>query len=670
MTGKELSVFEPMKKQFNSSHNDDDVSSFALAQSVEEQISPETQAVRWRPVLILGICLTAFDAVWMTSLEIMRNQGYATLVSLYYNVIFTLAVVLIGNSLISRWSSAKALNRAEVLILFIMMSTGTSFAMLTEYLIAELAFPFYFKTLDPRWSTQLLPHLSPWLTVSDPLAIKNYYLGHANLYTWKSIQPWISPCLGWGIFVMALAVTGICLSALFYYSWRHEERMPFPLVQIPLIMTEPKAPFYRSPLFWIAFAIAGGINVMNAINHVYPSIPGIPVKRMLFDMPGIPSPWSALNPFYFSWNPFLIGMEFFLPVDLLFSIFFFYWAGRMQGVLLQYFGVELPSNAEIVAPYGREQAFGALMVILFFSLWTGRNRLKEAWSKYRTFLPMKQIAGLALLGMTVMAAILCLAGMPFYLSLLFILIYFFVVIGFSRIRAQYGAPSAGLLLGAPGPVLYSLLGKDVLGNTGLSSLTWSHWMGREFAGNPMPGTMEGFALADQRMGKRVLPIFILVGALIGYLATWGTALVTGYHLGMGTAHVSSTQFYFGNEPYELFSSRLSDTVRGSHIDSLSAMGLGGALTLILQIARTRFMGFPLHPVGYALASSYTSSFLWSTALITWLFKIILLRYLGLKGYHKATPFFLGLLLGEFIIGSLISLIGIISGTDMYVFWPY
>lgn len=664
-------MIEPMEKPQNKRHTDASVSGFALSQPAEAQaIAAASSHVRWRPVLLTGIGLTAFNAIWMTTLEIMRNQGYATLVSLYYNVVFTLVIVLLLNSIVRRWSSVRAFNRAELLILWMMAATGTSFAMLTEYLVALLAFPYHYKTIDSRWNAELLPHLSPWFTVSDPLAVKDYYLGHANLFAWKALAPWARPCLAWGVFVMALASTGICLSALFYYSWRHEERMAFPLMQIPLMLTEPKAPFFRSPLFWLAFALAGGINIMNAINHLYPSIPGIPVKRMLIEITGLPSPWSALSQIYYSWNPFLIGMEFFLPIDLLFSIFFFYWAGRMQGVLLQFLGVELPSTAEMVAPYGREQAFGALIVILIFSLWTGRRRLRESWSKYHTFLPMKQVAGLALLGMAIMVTILNLAGMPVYLAVLFMIVYFLVVVGFSRIRAQYGAPSAGLLLGAPGPVLYSLLGKDVLGTQGLSSLTWTHWMGREFAGNPMPGTIESFALADQRIGQRVFPLFILAGALVGYLAAWGTALHIGYHLGMGTAHVSGTQYYFGNEPYALFSSHLSDTVRGTHFDSLSAMGLGGGLTLLLQLARTQFVSFPLHPVGYALASSYTSSFLWSTALISWLFKTILLRYSGLKGYHRATPFFLGLILGEFVIGSLISLIGIFTGTDMYVFWPY
>lgn len=661
----------PSHKPHDREHTDTGVSGFASAQSAEESgREAAVQAVRWRPVLLLGIGLTAFDAVWMTSLEIMRNQGYATLVSLYYNVVFTLVVVLLMNSLARRWSPTRALNRAELLILFMMATTGASFASLTEYLVSMLAFPFHYKNLDARCTAELFPRLSPWFTVSEPRAVKDYYLGHANLLTWPSLLPWLRPCLTWGVFALALALTGICLSALLYHSWRYEERMPFPLTQIPLMLTEPKAPFFRTPLFWLAFTLAGSINILNAVNHLYPSFPAVPVKRMSFELPGLSSPWSALNPIYFSWNPFLIGMEFFLPLDLLFSIFFFYWAGRMEGVLLQYLGAELPSTAEMVAPYCREQAFGALMVILFFSLWTGRKRLREAWSKYPSFLPMKQVAALALLGLLMMISLLILAGMPAYLAVLFMLVYVFVVVGLSRIRAQYGAPSAGLLLGAPGPVLYSLLGKDALGAQGLSSLTWTHWLGREFAGHPMPGTMESFALADQRMSPRVFPLFILAGALIGYLATWGTALHIGYRLGMGTAHVSGTQYYFGNEAYELFSPRLSDTVRGTHFDSLSAMGLGGGLTLLLQLARTRFVGFPLHPVGYALASSYTSSFLWSTALVTWLFKMLLMRYSGLKGFHKAAPFFLGLLLGEFVIGSLISLLGILTGTDMYVFWPY
>jgi Domain of unknown function (DUF6784) len=40
------------------------------------------------------------------------------------------------------------------------------------------------------------------------------------------------------------------------------------------------------------------------------------------------------------------------------------------------------------------------------------------------------------------------------------------------------------------------------------------------------------------------------------------------------------------------------------------------------------------------------------------------------GFCCAAPFFLGLILGEFVVGSLISLLGVLTGTPTYVLWPY
>jgi hypothetical protein len=635
------------------------------------QAAAAERSVRWLPILGLGAGIAVLNAAWMTYMEIMWNQGYATLLSLFYNVVFTLVVILLLNSLIHRRSPALALTRAELLLLFIMGSVGTSLAMTTEYLMSVLAFPYHHGHLDNRWETSLFPYLPKRLTVSDPHAVKSYYLGHAELWNASALRPWLWPFVGWGIFILATVWTGICLSALVYNQWRHQEKMPFPLIQIPLMITEPRATFWRSRLFWIGFALASGINILNALNRVYPFIPPIPVKRQDLYMPGLSRPWSALSPVMYSTNPLLIGLEYFLPLDLLFSLFFFYWAGRMEGVLLDYLGFEQQAGADgMVAPYVREQAFGALMVLLLFAFWTSRRRWRESWMRYRMFLPWQGAVKGALVGAAVMVGVLLFTGMPAYLAILFVAIYLAVALSLCRIRAQYGPPVAGLLYGAPGPVLYAALGRDGIGTPGLSSLAVTHWLGREFSDEPMLPTLEGFALAERRTRTNILLLSILLAALMGYVTAFGTALVTGYRWGHASAHVSITQFYFGNEAYALFSKRLSDPVSGPHFDSLGAIGLGAVLTLVLQNLRTRFIGFPLHPVGYAVASSYISTFVWSTAMLVWLFKGLLLRYAGLKGYYVAAPFFLGLLLGEFVVGSLISLIGVLLGTEMYVFWPY
>ncbi|HZP84088.1 MAG TPA: DUF6785 family protein [Chthonomonadaceae bacterium] len=621
--------------------------------------------IRWAMLLPLGIGLTALDAAWMTYMELAWNQGYATLLSLYYNVVFSLVLALVGNAVVRRVWPRAALTQPELLLLFVMGTIGTSLAMLTEYLMSSLAFPYQYLRLDSRWSGSLLPFLPRGLTVSDAQAVKDYYLGQAVLWRWSALRPWLLPFVGWGIFLLALVWTGICLSALVYDRWRHQEKMPFPLVQIPVMLTEPKAPFLRSGLFWLGFLLAGGVDFINLLHWLYPSIPMLPVKRAEYAIPGAIRPWDALNPIYYSLNPFLIGLEFFLPLDLLFSVFVFYWAGRMQGVLVEYWGSDLSSSAEMVAPYVREQAFGALMALLLYAFWRARGQLRRTEDGP----PRKALTGAAL-GAAVMIGVLCFGGMSLTLACLIVLVYLAVALSLARIRAQYGPPAAGLLIAAPGPILYSLIGRDTLGTPGLSGLAWTHWLGREFSNNPLSPTVEGMALREQRVSRHALTACILVSAAVGYAATFGTALITGYALGHGTAHMGNTQFYFGNEAYMLFSSHLSDRVGGPHLDSLAAMGLGGGLTLLLQSLRSRFVGFPLHPVGYAIASTYSSAFLWSTALITWLFKVLLMRYAGLKGYHRAAPFFLGLLLGEFVVGSSISLLGIALGKQMYVFWPY
>jgi hypothetical protein len=628
------------------------------------------KSVRWGRTLVLGAALAAVDAYWMTYMEVVWNQGYASLLSIYFNVVFTLALALLVNALVRRGWPRLALTQAELLVLFVMGALATSVAMSTEYLVSALTYPYRYAGPDNRWAQVLLPHLPGWLTVGDPAAVRDYWMGNAR-FTTASLRAWLPSFLGWGAFLAALLVAGISLCAIVRRQWMVHERLAYPITQIPLLITEPGGALYRAPLLWLGFALAAGVNVMNALSLMVPTVPALPVKRQPIVLDGMSRPWSALNPIYFSANPFLIGLEFFLPLDLLFSIWFFYGFGRAQGVFFSAFGYDIPgSAAEAIAPFVREQAFGSLAALLGFALWTGWPGLGAS---LRGKLPPDgrwPVAGAAA-GVVVMYLLLTAAGMSALVAGLFLAIYLVVTLALTRVRAQYGPPAAGLLLAAPGPVIYSLFGNDLLGAPGLTSLALTHWMGREFAGHPMPHQLEAYKLAtERRIPYRGLIVAILLGGLVGYVAAFGGILHLSYTLGQGTAKVAGTQRYFGREAYALMSARLGDTVRGPHTDSLLAIGAGAALTLLLQSLRMRWAGFPFHPVGYALASGYASTFLWSTALLTWGFKLALFRYAGLKGYRRVAPFFLGLILGEFIVGSLISLLGVLLGSPTYVFWPY
>ena len=78
--------------------------------------------------------------------------------------------------------------------------------------------------------------------------------------------------------------------------------------------------------------------------------------------------------------------------------------------------------------------------------------------------------------------------------------------------------------------------------------------------------------------------------------------------------------------------------------------------------------FPLHPVGFALAGNWTMDRMWLCVLIAWSVKLVLLKYGGAKAYKPAVPFFVGLILGDFVVGGFWNLYGILMQTQVYRFW--
>lgn len=99
------------------------------------------------------------------------------------------------------------------------------------------------------------------------------------------------------------------------------------------------------------------------------------------------------------------------------------------------------------------------------------------------------------------------------------------------------------------------------------------------------------------------------------------------------------------------------------------MGIGALTTLALQLLRKRFLWMTLHPAAYALTgSTWTLSWLWFSIFLSWLSKWIIIKHGGIKGYRSAMPFFMGLLLGDYIIGGGWIILRWLTGIQTYVFW--
>jgi hypothetical protein len=98
------------------------------------------------------------------------------------------------------------------------------------------------------------------------------------------------------------------------------------------------------------------------------------------------------------------------------------------------------------------------------------------------------------------------------------------------------------------------------------------------------------------------------------------------------------------------------------------MSGGFVLVLILTFLRRRLLWWTLHPVAYPLASSWTMNWMWFPIFISWLIKRTLLKHGGIAAYRKAIPFFFGLILGEYFVGGMWNIYGVLWHRYVYTFW--
>jgi len=176
----------------------------------------------------------------------------------------------------------------------------------------------------------------------------------------------------------------------------------------------------------------------------------------------------------------------------------------------------------------------------------------------------------------------------------------------------------------------------------------------------MPVALENLKLASRAdMDTRRLWKVIVLATFVGVAVTFWAFLDTNYRWGGVGAWRGVTAFNVVE--------RWTTLPSGTDVRFLVTTGIGAAVTLANTILRLRFLWWPLHPLGYLLAGYYHWDRLWFPFFIAWAAKLTILRAGGIRGYRKALPFFLGMVLGEFVLGSLWGIVGLVTSTRVYAF---
>jgi len=240
----------------------------------------------------------------------------------------------------------------------------------------------------------------------------------------------------------------------------------------------------------------------------------------------------------------------------------------------------------------------------------------------------------------------------------------------TRMRAELGPPAHDLHFSGPDHLLPALLTPQQLTKSELAALTTFYGFNRAYRAHPMPFQIEGLKMAERGgflSAHYVLVLWLacVVGIVVGFWAN----LHLLYHYGAGArVEPPFVPLIFGSEAWNRLDSWTTNPAQVGA--SLPAIGVGFGTAITLGMIRQRWTGFPLHPVGYAVSSSWSMAVLWVPMLIAWVIKAAVLRLGGLSAYRRGLPFFIGLIVGECVMGSLWSLAGLAFGLPIYPFYPY
>ncbi|MBC8143015.1 MAG: hypothetical protein H7Y38_16445 [Armatimonadetes bacterium] len=640
--------------------------------------APPVPANRLRAgyALGVGLPLTVANVWWVILAEKVGRGPYFTTISLFANAFFTLIVLLLLNALVRRAAPRAAMSQAELLTVYTMVTLGSALAGHDSIpgLIQMLGHPYRFDNGANGFLGRFGAYLPTPLMVSDKDALTGYYAGNANLYRPENYGVWLKPVALWTVFIGLLLWVMQCLNVLVRRGWQERERLPFPVMEMPLQMTDPDARLWKSRLFWIGFGLCVAVELVNGLHYFYPSIPSLNVQHTNVEGQGIfaTRPWNAVGFTCYSFYPFVIGLGYLLPLDLLFSCWAFYLYWKAQLIVSRQFALDVTPDF----PFVREQSFGGYLAILVFLLWNGRPYFAEVWKQilgepsevddkneafsYRTAAIGALIGFAGLVGCTVWA------GMSPGIAATAFAIYFALSLAVTRLRAELGPPVHDLHFSGPDHIMTRVAGTPAFKAQDLTMLSFFYWFNRAYRSHPQPGMIEGQkAIADLRSSQRTLFWCLVAAGIVGTLATFWAFLHCAY--AYGTQAKFGNGSIFASEAYNRLNSWLQSPQPPNVFGQLAIVG-GFAFSVLLMVLRIRVPWWPLHPIGFAISSSWSMNLVWMPLLFAWIIKLFILRYGGVRLYRDALPFFLGLILGQMVAGSLWHLLGLYLDVTPYSFW--
>ncbi|MCM8769573.1 MAG: hypothetical protein NC911_07910 [Candidatus Omnitrophica bacterium] len=619
--------------------------------------------------LIFGLILSAAIAAGDVYNLIVLQGSYMTLDFTTPAAIFFLFWVVLINFLVRKFRPQVSLSSAELIQICVMLMVASSIPTmgLTLYLVPLLAGTKYFSSAANRWDTLLLPHINQKLILQDNQAIAWFYEGlpKGERIPWGA---WWDPLKYWIPLILVVFLAMILIMVLLRKQWVEKEKLNYPMTKAPLALAEfGPGHIFGSRVFWLAFALPFVIGCVNGLHYYFPLFPQVTMR------------WSL--PLFrrtlamdFRISLPMIGFTYFVNLPLAFSLWFFCLFHTVEQGIFNVTGFErkefLPYNAD--RPILGWQALGALIVIVLYGLWNSRQHLRTVACAWRKTSDQEIICQPvcfwgAIACLLVISAWTAWSGLSFGVALVTVGLAFIIFIGITRVVAEGGLAATRAPVIAP-VITTALIGSSHLSASGLTALGLMFVYTSDVRTFVMAAAANGLKMIEGfRQRPRLIFWSMMVAAAVSLLvSTWATILLSYRH---GAINANHWFFIAGPQyPWKYFAEHIRNP-EGPNWFYLGFTAIGAAIAIILQFLRTRFLWFPFHPLGFAFSTIMMTNALWFSIFIAWLVKVLILKYGGARVYEQAKPFFIGLIVGQFVVNGLWLLIDFLTRhTGNSLFW--
>jgi hypothetical protein len=615
--------------------------------------------------IIIGLLLVIINSYWVA---IASEQWYClfTLINPFSNAVFSLLILIIFSFLLGKISNRLAFSTQELLVVYIMVtmvSTISGHTTMTP-LLATLTHPFWFASPENEWQNLFWRYIPSWFVVSNIDILKGYFNGASTIHTIENLKAWIIPVITWSSFIFFAYFSLLCVVSVVRKQWIENEKLSYPIIQLPLAMGK-RRDFFNSKLMWIGLAVSASIRILNGFHDLIPAIPQIPYTYQI-DQFFTEKPWNAIGYTTMYFNLGIVGLTYFMPLNLSFSCWFFFWLTRVERVITSMIGL---NNL-----YLDERASGGWIGIGFIAIWLARRHL-ISFIKHIFGIsqiddskePMKyRSATLLFILSYIFLFIFCyLAGMSIWVTFVFFILYYIIAISISKVRAELGPPYHEVININPRGMMVRMFGSNRLLGENLTILSFLYPLNRCNRAHPMPCQIESMKIAEQANidSKRLVYAMTLAVGLGAFVSFWAYLQIT-YHYGV----LGKLQGWIGGAAWEVYNPLQTwlQYPQGTDGKAMGFMGVGFAFVLLLQFLRTKFIWWPLYPSGYVLSGGGWGGmiYFWFPVMLSWFIKSLILKHGGLKTHRKAVFFFLGLVLGDFTMRSIWSIVSLILNVYM------